>query len=356
MSTYEIDQALADVTTSRLERVGREAGCYFTAADLMGAEFPEPRWAVPGLVAEGLNLLVGSPKLGKSWLCLGLAIAVASGGKALGKIDVEQGAVLYAALEDNPRRLQSRLRLVLGQDAVPDDLHITTSLPRLPDLHAMLADWLDATPGARLVIVDVLRKVRPVSDGRGNAYMEDYDSLGSLKQLADHYGVAFLVVHHTRKAADDSDVFNEVSGSTGLTGAADAILIAKRARNTAEAVLHVTGRDVTEQDYALVWHPDRCSWSLSEEPVYLATMSATRRQILDWLTDNDSGTPAQISEGTGIKANTVQQNVRRMVSDGQLDSDGQGTYFPPLSVSAPSVLSFPTDATDRTDTDIKGLG
>jgi hypothetical protein len=316
------------VTTSELERRGTEAGVYFTARDLMAAEFPEPRWAVPGLVAEGLNLLVGSPKLGKSWLCLGLAVAIASGGKALGKIDVERGPVLYAALEDNPRRLQNRLRLVLAGEPVPDDLHITTWLPRLPDLHGIVADWLDATPGARLVIIDVLRKVRPLGDGRGNAYMEDYDSLGALKQLADRYGVAFIVVHHTRKAIDEGDVFNEVSGSTGLTGAADAILIAKRARNTAEAVLHITGRDVTEQDYGLTWHADRCTWTLSDEPVFLSTMGATRRTILDWLIDAGAGTPSSIAAGTGLNLNTVKSNCRRMVEDDQLDSDGEGHYFP----------------------------
>jgi RecA-family ATPase len=343
------------VTTSNLERIGRQSGCYFTAVDLMAADFPEPRWAVPGLVAEGLNLLVGSPKLGKSWLCLGLAVAIASGGKALGKIDVDRGPVLYAALEDNPRRLQNRLRLVLGGEPVPDGLHITTALPRLPDLAALLEDWLTTTPDARLVIVDVLRKIRPVSDGRGNAYMEDYDSLGSLKHLADRHGVAFLVVHHTRKAVDEGDVFNEVSGSTGLTGAADAILIAKRARNTAEAVLHVTGRDITEQEHGLKWHPDRCMWSLTEEPVHLATMGATRRQILDWLTDHIAGTPAQIAEGTGLKLNTVQQNCRRMVDARQLDSDGDGRYFPPMSVSAPSAVSAATDSTDRTDSDSLGV-
>src|SRR4051794_6398164 len=163
------------VKPSELETRGREAGVYFTAADLMTATFPEPKWAVPGLVAEGLNLLVGAPKLGKSWLCLGLAVAVASGGRALGKVKVDQGAVLYAALEDPPRRLQGRLQAILGTDPVPDDLHIVTALPRLPDATTWLAGWLDMHPSARLVIVDVLRKVRPPNDGRGNAYNEDYD-------------------------------------------------------------------------------------------------------------------------------------------------------------------------------------
>lgn len=345
------------MTTSELERRGREAGVYFTAADLMAATFPEPRWAVPGLVAEGLNLLVGSPKLGKSWLCLGLAVAVASGGRALGKINVDQGPVLYAALEDNPRRLQNRLRAVLAGSPVPGDLHITTMLPRLPDLHDYLAGWLEGNPTARLVIVDVLRKVRPLGDGRGNAYNEDYDSMGALKRLADKYGVAIIAVHHTRKMADDSDVFNEVSGSTGLTGAADAILIAKRARNTSEAVLHITGRDVTEQDYGLVWHPDGCMWTLSEEPVVLSSMGTTRRTILDWVTEHPHTTPTQIADGTSIALATVKQNVRRMVADAQLDSDGEGRYFPPMSLSPLSPLSLIPglgDTGDAGDSDTEG--
>jgi RecA-family ATPase len=280
---------------------------------------------------------------------------VASGGKALGKINVEQGAVLYAALEDNPRRLQARLRAVLDGTDVPDDLHITTSLPRLPDLRAFLAGWLDANPNARLVIVDVLRKVRPLGDGRGNAYNEDYDSMGTLKGLADEYGVAIIAVHHTRKMADDSDVFNEVSGSTGLTGAADAILVAKRARNTSEAVLHVTGRDINEQEHGLIWHPDQCMWTLSEEPVVFSTMSETRRQILEDVKEHPLAAPSDIAERTGIRLNTVQQSVRRMVSDDQLDSDGQGHYLPPLSVSVPSVLSVIDSLADTTDTTDSGL-
>lgn len=340
------------MTTSELERIGREAGAYWTAADLMGTEFPEPRWAVPGLVAEGLNLLVGSPKLGKSWLCLGLAVAVASGGRALGKIEVERGEVLYAALEDNPRRLQRRLRTVLQGDPVPDGLHIATSLPRLPDLYNYLAGWLEAHPGARLVIVDVLRKVRPLGDGKGNAYNEDYDSMGALKTLADRYGVAVIAVHHTRKMADETDVFNEVSGSTGLTGAADAILIAKRARNTAEAVLHLTGRDVTEHDYGLSWDSTTCSWALLDEPVAIANMGATRRTILDYITSHEGASPNEVASALDLQAATIRQTMRRMVDDDQLGTDGQGRYFLPLSLSQVSQVSpLPglSDSGDRCD-------
>jgi RecA-family ATPase len=338
---------------SVLEVSGRAAGVYFTADELMQTTFPEPRWAVPGLIAEGLTLLVGSPKLGKSWMCLGLSIAVASGGRAFSKIPVEQGDVLYAALEDTARRLQGRLRAVLGSDRVPKGLHVTTALPRGAEMVTMVAEWLTEHPNARLVIIDVLRKVTPRSDGR-DRYEADYEAMTALKHLADSHGVAIVVVHHTRKMADDSDVFNEVSGSTGLTGGADAILIAKRARNTAEAVLHVTGRDITEQDYGLAWHADICSWSLLEEPVVLATMGDTRRKILDCVTERPLSTPKEIALVTGIALATVQQNVRRMVNDDQLDSDGDGRYLPSMSLSAPSALPGLTDTTDTTDTDIEG--
>jgi RecA-family ATPase len=97
-----------------------------TAADLMAAELPPVRWGVRGVLPEGVTLLAGKPKLGKSWLALGLCVAVAAGGVALGTRQVEQGEVLYLALEDNRRRLHKRLGKMLCGPA-PDGLEIATS-------------------------------------------------------------------------------------------------------------------------------------------------------------------------------------------------------------------------------------
>lgn len=332
---------------SVLETRGREVGAFWTADALMSAEFAEPRWAVPGLLAEGLNLLVGAPKLGKSWLCLGLGIAVASGGRALGKIEVEQGDVLYAALEDNPRRLQSRLTSVLGREAAPKRLALTTALGRGGQAIELLDGWLDEHPHARLVIVDTLAKVRPPSDGRQSVYEGDYAAIGALKALADHRRVCVVVVTHTRKAAAD-DVVEEVSGSTGLTGAADAILVAKRARNTAEAVLSVTGRDIAEAEYGMTWWAERCQWNLTDEPAMVTTMGSTRRRILAHVTAHPGATPSDIADAIGMNLNTVKSNVRRMVEDDQLDTTGDGRYLarPPRATA--------THATNATET-VAGL-
>ncbi|MDC7338944.1 AAA family ATPase [Streptomyces lydicus] len=104
----------------------------WTADQLMAAEFPEPKWAVPGILAEGVNLLAGPPKVGKSWLSLGLALAVAAGGYAFDSVPVDGGPVLYLALEDTPRRLQTRMGKMLGGQPAPGGLTLVTECPPFP--------------------------------------------------------------------------------------------------------------------------------------------------------------------------------------------------------------------------------
>ncbi|HTF48223.1 MAG TPA: AAA family ATPase, partial [Pseudonocardia sp.] len=104
----------------------------YRADDLMAVEFPAPNWAVPGLIAEGVTLLVGPPKVGKSWLALNLGVSLAAGTPALGLIPVEAGPVLYLALEDTPRRLQNRMRKVLAGQPASRDLTLDTYCPPMP--------------------------------------------------------------------------------------------------------------------------------------------------------------------------------------------------------------------------------
>ncbi len=308
---------------------GLERGTYWDAADLMSKQFPAPRWAVPGVIPEGLTLLAGSPKVGKSWMCLGLAVACATGGLAFEAVRVEAGPVLYCALEDTPRRLQDRLRKVLDGDPVPNALAFVTALPTMPLATNLVAGWLGDHPDARLVVVDVLRKIRPAENAT-DLYERDYAIMGQLKRVSDHFGVAVVVVHHTRKTVDESDVFNEISGSTGLTGAADAMIVAKKARrNTAEATLHITGREVEETTHALAWDARRFRWLMSGKPPALLGQSPNRQRISMHLADHPGVTPQAIANALDLSEPNVRKTVRRMLVDGELDSDGEGRYFAP---------------------------
>jgi hypothetical protein len=298
----------------------------------MGIEFPEPRWAVEGIIPQGLTLLAGSPKVGKSWWALAVALAVGSGGKALGKIDVEAGDALYLALEDNPRRLQSRIGAILSNDGsqAPDRLALAIQCETLDAGGAdHIAAWLEKHPDARLVVVDVFTKVRGKTSDRANRYDSDYAAMGALKALADRYDVAVLVVHHTRKSTDSADFIDAVSGTQGLAGAADAVLVLTRSRGSATAVLKLTGRDVEEAEHALDFDPTTGTWRMLDGPASDYEVSDERRSILTALRDEPGLGPKAIALASGVGYDTVKHLVRRMVDDGQLDTNGAGHYMVP---------------------------
>src|SRR5215471_11912046 len=191
-----------------------------SATDLVAREFKEPKWAVPQIIAEGLTILAGKPKTGKSWAALDFAVAVAGGYNALGNIACEQGEVLLLALEDNHRRLNQRLKAVLQGQPAPPALQIATQWRRtdaegLDDLRA----WLKGHSRARLVIIDTLQMIRGQRAKSDGVYADDYQAISALKAIADEADVAFLVVHHLRKEAA-GDPLESVSGTAGITGSA----------------------------------------------------------------------------------------------------------------------------------------
>lgn len=331
---------------SALETHGRQRGSYYNATDLLATHFPEPRWAVTGLIPEGLTLLGGAPKLGKSWLCLGLGLAIASGQPALGAIPVDEGDVLYCALEDPPRRLKSRLRMVLGaENSAPERLAFVTELPGLVAGVDLIAEWLEEHPDARLVIVDVLAKIRPPSNGQTSAYEADYKILSQLKQLADRYRIAVVVVTHLRKMHAD-DPFDQISGTTGQTGAADTTLVAKRTRGENAASLHVTGRDVLESEYAVTFDPERCTWTLDGDALADAaakarTMHASdglgdkAAEIVDLLAKHSDGLgPTAVGGYIGLPANAAGVYLQRLAEAGRIEKVARGRYSAVESVAS----------------------
>jgi hypothetical protein len=303
----------------------------FTAAELEGMKFPEPRWAVEGVLAEGLSILGGRPKIGKSWLALALGAAIASGAEALGRIPTEAGDVLYLALEDNKRRLQEWMRRIIHGGPWPERLHLTNAWPKTGTGGLDLLDeWCDAHLEARLVIVDTLARVRPIRSGRGDLYAEDYRIGQDLKALADSHGIAVLVVHHLRKM-DSDDPLELLSGTLGLPGAADSVLVMKRERGKDDATLFVTGRDVEERELAVEWDHAMWEWvhrGSAEE----YRRSEARKDILELLEKEDEPlSPREIAEAVGKKDPAVRQllssQTRYTLPEGDHDHhDDHGTH------------------------------
>ncbi len=292
-----------------------------TAAEIGAMELPELRFLIPGILPEGLNILAGRPKIGKSWLSLDFALAVAYGGRAVGSLLVEKSAVLYLAMEDGTRRMKDRLRHITRDD-LPDGLTFFFEWPRTDEQGLERLDaWLAANPACRFVIIDTLQKIKARTRFNVNAYDGDYAALEGLQRLAINRRVCILLVHHLRKAAGD-DILDSVSGSTGLTGYADAVLILERGRGNADAVLHVTGRDVSEQRLALQFEGGR--WQLLGDAVEHA-VSDTRRKILDTLAAGPM-TPKELAETTGVNHGNIRVLLGKMVEAGQINKTEDHRY------------------------------
>lgn len=334
----EVARVGADATHGSPSPVPTDRRTSWTADELMAEVFPPPRWAVPGLLAEGLNLLAGSPKLGKSWLALGLAVAVAAGGRALGSAEVEEGDVLTLCLEDTGRRLQDRLRAVLQGDRAPARLTVSTECPPFHDGgRDRVAAWLDQHPKARLVVVDTFAKVRGTSAKGDDRYQADYAATAAVKALADDYGVSFLLVHHVRKAVAE-DFTDAVSGSNGIAGAADAILVLRRSRGSSDATLEITGRDVEEAKHALAFDTTTGAWRLLDGHAEDYEVGDTRRRILQLLRDEEGMTPKAVADALDLDDANARQTLSRMAKAGQIDTDGAGHYFVPVTPVALSLL------------------
>lgn len=287
-----------------------------TADELVRQQLPPIAWLVRNIIAEGLTLLVGKPKKGKSSLALNIALAMAGGGLALGgQIPVERCGVLYLALEDNERRMQARIRRMQGCDEAPRGLRLVYAWRRadeggLDDLEALL----DANPDIRLVILDTYAKMRPRRAHGANLYDDDYAALDCFHTLCQRRpGLALIILHHARKSGSD-DPFDEVSGSLAINGVADNMLAMRRQGDTAE--LYRSGRDY-DDDSALGLRGDAQTlvWKLdgSADDV---RRSAQRTAILDALrADGEPMTPSEIAAALGKNRVTVQRLLSKMLEE-----------------------------------------
>jgi|GEM_PF-1276317 len=294
--------------------------------ELMEQDFPPTLWIVPDFLPEGLTLLAAKPKLGKSWMALGLALAVASGGLALGKVRVEQGGVLYLALEDNPKRIRNRSQQLLRGAASPSALEVCTQWPRLDEGGlSIIKVWLQSRPDARLVIIDTLAKIRGRAKGN-TLYGEDYASLEEVQALAHEYEIGVLVIHHTGKESRE-DALDEVNATQGLNGVADNILVLRRERGKAQATLIGDGRELNGVEQPLTFDTTTGAWTISE-PAGEQAKTPERAEILDLLKASPQPmSPKQVAEALDKNVSTIRVLLSRMAHAGDIKMVSFGKYL-----------------------------
>lgn len=271
--------------------------------ELMEEALPCRRAVIEGLLGTGVYMLVGAPKIGKSFLVAQIAYRVSTGTDLWG-YRVHGGTVLYLALEDDKKRLQERMARMFGVEGC-DNLHFATHAGQVgQNLDKQLQNFLREHPDTVLVIVDTLQKVREMTT-EGYSYASDYDVMTNLKQLADSYNICILAVHHTRKQPA-GDNFEMISGTNGLLGGSDgALLMKKENRTNLTATLELSSRDQPEQKLyitknpgSLVWeldHAETESWKEPPDPILEAVAKLVTPQSPYW-----EGTPTELVTVLGL--------------------------------------------------------
>ena len=196
-------------------------------------------FVVDNLITQGLFILAGAPKIGKSWLALDMALSIAKGEKLLGR-GTKRGTALYLCLEDSYNRIQNRLFELTSEPS--ENLHFAIMAGTLGSvLEKQIENFKSQHSDLKIIIIDTLQKIR---SGDDTSYASDYKELSVLKNLADKLRIAILLVHHTRKCRDN-DPFNMISGTTGISGCVDgSMVLIEQQRGSGEVVLHCVGRDI----------------------------------------------------------------------------------------------------------------
>lgn len=319
-----------------------------SAVDLAAMKFDPLRFVVPGILPEGLTLLAGKPKFGKSFFVLDIAVAVASGGVALGSIQCERRDVLYLALEDSRRRLQDRLNKMLPDGQMPARLILETSAKRIGEgLLEQLTEWLDDHPNAGAIIIDVLRCVKPRSTGKLSGYDEDANALNDLQRLAaSRPGLAIIVVHHTRKMEAD-DAFDTISGTLGLTGVADTLMVLAKHGDVAK--LSAQGRDLDGYEKAMTRDPMTGGWRVNGDARELAKTSERQAMLNEMREHGEPITPTQLASALGKKRPNINHLLRRLETEGLVTRGEKGRY----SIGSPftAFTPFTPDDDDYPDSE-----
>jgi hypothetical protein len=298
-------------------------------SSIVEREYPEMTWAVRDLLPEGLTILAGKQKMGKSFLVLNIAVAVARGSYALGKLPVDKRGVLYLALEDGERRIQERSRALLDGAKAPDNLDVATEMLALDDGGLTeLEEYIKEKPHTGLIIIDVLSRVQRNRAGV-DPRDEIYRQIAPLQQMGLKYHVAIVAVHHLHKDKGTGDDQDRIYGSSGYAQVADCIVMLDLQRGNNIATLSVSGRDIKDQKYTLVWDEALSTWGISEDSLdYIATKPSERAKLLLAMRDKEDGIASrqELLEKLDKSSGALDQLLRDAMDNGEVVKIGRGMY------------------------------
>ena len=140
---------------------------------LMDMRIKPISFCIDSLLPQGVSMLCGAPKIGKSWLVLDWCVRIAKG-EEVWNFKTTKGTTLYLCLEDNLSRIQQRLNEIT--DEFPNNVFFATSSCSLPDgLAEQIESFVAEHKDTVLVVIDTFQMIR--SKNKDTTYGNDYQEI-----------------------------------------------------------------------------------------------------------------------------------------------------------------------------------
>ena len=309
-----------------------------TAEALKGKEFDEIVWAVDHIVPEGLTVLAGDPKVGKSLVAVDICSAIASGEHAFGNRKCTEGTCLYVSMEDPERRIKARIRQQC--DLWPESFKIQTGgMAQLGvEFYKQLDEMKMMWPDLRCIVIDTMAFIMPQKPVGVSDYDHIYKHLDPLHRWCLLNHVSIILITHTTKARiqDGENPFSGIIGSVAIQGCSDSMIMLRRNHakeglvakdpDIPDGFLHVQGRELGTDVYALEFDSEALKWAITREAeITDVTKNPNYLLIADSLKNEIKG-PKAISSDTQINRATVRSCLKRMVDKDTLIKTPEGLY------------------------------
>lgn len=315
---------------------------FISADEVQQMNIPETPWIIKGFLSEGLCLLAGSPKVGKSWIALDIALAGCLGEQVLGFFECSDPfGVLYVPYEDNFRRLKYRVNKLMFNSVykkAPANLYYPQNseskhvdfLPINDGGLDVIKSFIDSHPDIRMVIIDTLGRAKKQRGGRNtDAFLDDYEFSSRLQKLAMEKHLCILMIHHMRKAVSE-DIFEKISGTTGLTAAPDVLLVLEAKKQTdtrKEGKLHIRSRDFADNVYSLYFDMDSCHWLIQGTADKIEESERGAEAIALFYGDTEKELKLKdIAEDMETSTANARKILLRLVKKGMLSQATRGKY------------------------------
>ena len=324
----------------------------YGALELANMDFPENDWIISDILMPGVTHFAGKEKMFKSFAALGLCVAAANGDRYLGFVPKANIECLYFDLESDEKRPSKRLKLMRKALTLTNRCYVITDREMVTDVNGkkerctldnehnyfpdMLREILNAYPDIKIVVIDVFKKIRSARRKNEREYDHDYRDVGLLKEIADEYNIAIILINHVVKSNKLYDDDMDMARGSGINAAADCNWLLK-ADTDKSGFLKIKGRDVESQEYEIYFDDTDFIWRrtvtrateeiIAKRKKYLDTNILQTLQVLMKITPTWSGKLSQLIEasrktGTPIPAEPKQLGMDLKQYEDLLKADG----------------------------------